>query len=75
MSPCQAYAQMLCLRVFGLGRQGALHSTYHMLIATSSQLRTRDRCWNRGAYRGQAQRFQLLTEFFLSRSSSSAECQ
>lgn len=64
MSPCQAYAQMLCLRVFGLGRQGALHPTYYMLIAASSQLRTRDRCGNRGAYRGQAQRFQLLTVSF-----------
>lgn len=76
MSPCQAYAQMLCLRVFGLGRQGAPNPTYHMLIAASSQLRTRDRCGNRGAYQGQAQRFPAFNcEFFLSRSSSSAEWQ
>lgn len=54
MSPCQAYAQMLCLRVFGLGRQRPPHPVYHMLIAASSQLRTRDRCGDRGTYQGQA---------------------
>lgn len=76
MSPCQAYAQMLCLRVFGLGRQRPPHPAYHMLIAAFSQLRTRDRCGDRGTYRGQAQCFQLLTvSFFLSHSSSSAKWQ
>lgn len=66
MSPCKAYAQMLCLRVFGLGRQGAPHPAYHMLIAASSQLRTRDRCGKGSTYQGQAQLFQFLTvSFFL----------
>lgn len=76
MSLCQAYTQMLCLRVSGLGRQGALHSAYHMLIDASSQLRTKDRCGNRGTYTGQIRLFQLLGyEFFLSCSSSSEEWQ